>query len=312
MIKKLIKTVTSLILSLVILLLVAVGVLNLAKRAIYSEYYAIKSDVCINPGLDDGFVCQGIAAVDGEDKILVSGYMKDSAPSRIYVTDLNSKSYYVNLVKNGEDFDGHCGGIAVSNANAYLANGGKIYTIDLDVILNSNNGDFVEVGSGEKVNNNASFVFADDEYLYVGEFHDGGKYNVVGHEVNTAEGKHYAYCTKYALNDLNKPIKVYSIRNKVQGICFAPDGKIIMSTSYGLTDTIYYVYDESSASDSGLAVDGAPLYYLDKLEKEIKGPAMGEDLDYYNGGVITLTESASNKYIFGKFFGANKIVSLVF
>jgi hypothetical protein len=49
---------------------------------------------------------------------------------------------------------------------------------------------------------------------------------------------------------------------------------------------------------------------LDNLEKEIHGPAMGEDLDYYNGKIITLTESASTKYIFGKFFGATKIVDL--
>ena len=37
---------------------------------------------------------------------------------------------------------------------------------------------------------------------------------------------------------------------------------------------------------------------------------MSEDLDYYDGKVITLFESACDKYIFGKFFFANKIVSL--
>ena len=45
---------------------------------------------------------------------------------------------------------------------------------------------------------------------------------------------------------------------------------------------------------------------------EVKGPAMGEDLDYYNGKIVTLTESASDKYIFGKLFGATKIVLLDF
>ena len=43
---------------------------------------------------------------------------------------------------------------------------------------------------------------------------------------------------------------------------------------------------------------------------EFTGPAMSEGLDFYEGRVITLTESASNKYIFGKFFFANKIVGL--
>ena len=32
--------------------------------------------------------------------------------------------------------------------------------------------------------------------------------------------------------------------------------------------------------------------------------------NYYNDGVISLTESASNKYVFGKFFFANDIVKL--
>ena len=32
--------------------------------------------------------------------------------------------------------------------------------------------------------------------------------------------------------------------------------------------------------------------------------------DFYDGKIITLTESASQKYIFGKLFGATKIVGL--
>jgi hypothetical protein len=37
---------------------------------------------------------------------------------------------------------------------------------------------------------------------------------------------------------------------------------------------------------------------------------MGEDLDFSEGKFISLTESASNKYIFGKFFGAYSIFAL--
>jgi len=153
-------------------------------------------------------------------------------------------------------------------------------------------------------------VYTDEEYLYVGEFHDGGKYVIENHEHETAEGTHYALCTKYELSDLTTPIAVYTLRNNVQGICFTPEGKVVLSTSYGLTDTVYYVYSLDNATDSGKYFDGAPVYYLDNLEKEIHGPAMGEDLDYFDGKIITLTESASAKYIFGRFFGATKIVAL--
>ncbi len=312
--KKILKFIGKLIMFVIIgilaLILVTIIGLNIAKHFIYSDYYSIKTDICKNPGLNDGFVCQGIAVSEEDNVILVCGYMKDKTNSRIYVTDFDSNSYYVELTRGGEKYTGHAGGLAITGDTVYIANAKKIYSFPLSSVLSASNGDIVDIGSGTKVNTNASFVYTDEEYLYVGEFHDGGKYVIENHEHETAEGTHYAICTKYALSDLETPIAVYTLRNNVQGICFTPNGKVVLSTSYGLTDTIYYVYDLDSAADSGLTFDGAPVYYLDDLKKEIHGPAMGEDLDYFNGRIITLTESASQKYIFGKFFGATKIVGL--
>ncbi len=294
------------------LVLLALVTLNIAKFAIYREYYQMEEALCRNPGLGDNFVCQGIAAAEEEGVILVCGYMKDKSPSRIYITNQQNESRYVELCKGDKPFTGHAGGIATTGDVVYIANGSRIYTLPLSTLLAAEAGGTVDIGEGIKVNNNASFVFTDDTYLYVGEFHDGGKYVVEGHTYTCAEGEHYAICTQYALSDLSTPIKIYSIRDKVQGMCFTPDGKIILSTSYGVTDTIYYVYHINEASPSGLTLDGAPIYYLDHLVEQIHGPAMGEDLDYSEGAVITLTESASNKYMFGKFFFARDIVRLTF
>ena len=296
------------IISVISLVLLGLIGLNIAKFFIYRDYYSSKTDVCTNPGLNDGFVCQGIAVSEENNVILVCGYMKDKSNSRIYVTDFDSNSYYVELTREGEKYTGHAGGLAITGDTVYIANAKKIYSFPLKSVLDASDGDTVDIGSGTKVNTNASFVYTDD--LYVGEFHDGGKYVIEGHENETAEGIHYAICTKYSINDLSTPLAVYTLRNNAQGICFTPDGKIVLSTSYGLTDTIYYVYNVDELTDSGKTLDGAPVYYLDKLMKEIYGPAMGEDLDYYDGKIITLTESASDKYIFGKLFGATKIVSL--
>ena len=304
------KFIMFVIIGIVSLLLVAIIGLNIAKHFIYSDYYSIKTDICKNPGLNDGFVCQGIAVSEENGVILVCVYMKDKSNSRIYVTDFESNSYYVELTRDGEKYTGHAGGLAITGDTVYIANAKKIYSFPLESVLSASNGDIVDIGSGTKVNTNASFVYTDEEYLYVGEFHDGGKYVIKNHEHETAEGIHYAICTKYSLNDLNTPVAVYTLRNNVQGVCFTPQGQVVLSTSYGLTDTVYYVYDLVNATDSGLTFDGAPVYYLDNLEKEIHGPAMGEDLDFYDGKIITLTESASQKYIFGKLFGATKIVGL--
>ena len=286
------------------------GGLNVAKFAIYPDYYSAKTNVCINPGLSDGFVCQGLAASEKYGKFFVSGYMKDDSASRLYVTDAENNSYYVSLLKeNGDAFTGHAGGVATTGDKIFIASGKRIYTIPMESVINARNGDEIRLDTGVKVNNDASFVFSNEEYLYVGEFHDGGKY-VTEHPYETADGTYYAIISRYKLDNLEAPDKIYSIRNKVQGACFTPDGKVILSTSYGLSDSVYYVYNEADATDSGLTLDGAPLYFLDNCIKQIKAPAMSEDLDFYDGRVITHFESASDKYIFGKFFFANKIVGL--
>ncbi len=285
------------------------AVLNISKFAIYNEYYKIEDTVCKNPGLNDGFVCQGICVYESAEKFLISGYMSDNSASRVYVTDKNDNSYFVSLTQNGKEFTGHLGGIAVNDGMIYIADGGKIYSVAANAIMSASNADCVEIGSGIDVNNAASFTFADENYLYVGEFHDGGKY-VTDHPYETNDGTYYAIVSRYSFDDLTTPNKIYSIRNKVQGFCVTPNGKIVLSTSYGLTDTVYYIYNEDEAVNSGITYNNAPVYFLDNCIQEIKGPAMGEGLDFYDGKVITLTESASDKYIFGKLFFANDIVSL--
>lgn len=304
---KILATILASILALVVLVL---GGLNIAKFFIYDDYYEAETALCKNPGLNDGFVCQGIAAVDGEDLILVSGYMADKTSSRIYVTDPENSSYYVTLHCDGESYTGHAGGISVSGEWAYIANGSKIFTFPLADVLSAKNGDSVNIGAGTKINNKASFLFTDDTYLYVGSFMDDSTKRVDEHIFETAEGTHSAICSVYAIGDLSAPVRIYSIRDCVQGICFTPDGKVVMSTSYGLSSSGYYIYDLADAADSGKTLDGAPVYYLEKAIGQADGPAMAEGLDYYDGKVITLTESASNKYIFGKFFFAYDIVAL--
>ena len=308
-----------LILSLILLI---IGGGNIVKFVIYSEYYSIKTDICKNPGLSDGFVCQGICVYEEGAKILVSGYMADNSPSRIYVTDTENNSYYVSVTYgSGKDFTGHSGGIAISDDNAYIASGNKIYAIPLSSILDAKNGDSVSISKIIPVNNEASFIYADKDYIYVGEYHDG-KSIFTDHPYETPDGTYYAIVSRYSTQEIKKyhknnyptvtPNKIYSIRNNAQGICFTPDGMVVISTSYGIDDTVYYVYNESDATDSGDTMDGAHVYYLYGYIQEIKAPAMGEDVDYYNGRIITLTESASNKYMFGKFFFADKIVAIDF
>ena len=285
------------------------GGLNVAKFFIYSEYYDINSNVCINPGLNDGFVCQGITASEEHGLILVSGYMKDHSPSRIYVTNENNEDYFVTVNENGKAYDGHAGGIAYHGGFVYLAGEDAVRVIEMDDILNAGNGAVVNTLETVPVNNQASFAFADDNYLYVGEFHDGDSY-VTEHPFETPGGKNHAIVSRYTYDNITEPDLIYSIPNKVQGFCITADGEMVLSTSFGLNDSYFYVYDADDAVNSGLVLDGAPVYFLGQCKNEIKAPAMSEGLAIFNDEVITLFESACDKYIFGKFFFANHIVNL--
>ncbi|MBQ8720489.1 MAG: hypothetical protein IJY65_05595 [Clostridia bacterium] len=299
------------LLSLLVIVVLVIGGLNVAKFAIYGEYYSMEKTLCKNPGLSDGFVCQGICVSEENEVILVSGYMQDDRNSRIYVTDFDSNSYYVELTSDGKAYTGHAGGIATTADVVYISNASKLFIASLSDILAAENGDTVDIGSGVEVNSAASFVFADEEFVYVGEYNDpAGKQKE--HIYETESGTNHAIVERYSHDDLESPDKIYSIGNYAQGVCFTPDGYMVISTSHGLTSSVYYVYREWEASDSGEVLDGAPVYFLDKCVKEVEGPAMGEDLDWYDGRVITLSESASNKYIFGKLFFADDIVGLEF
>ncbi len=295
-------------LSIILIFILIVGGLNIAKYGIYSEYYSYRDPICINPGLNDGFVHQGICVDDASGKIVLSGYMADNSASRLYVTDVDNNSYYVSINKDNEAFTGHFGGVAIGGDYVYIATDDALHLVSRDELINAKNGDTLNVQRSIPTNNQASYIFVDDNYLYVGEFHDGNKY-VTEHPYETPEGLYHAIISRYSINDLTKPDKVYSVRNKVQGVLFA-EGKIVLSTSYGLADSVYYIYNEADCIKSEHTLDGAPVYYVNNPEKEINGPAMAEGLDLYNGKVITMSESACNKYIFGKFFFANKIITL--
>ena len=67
---------------------------NLGKFIIYNEYYNMESNVCINPGLGDGFVPQDVAAYEAGGKLFVCGYMDDKSNSRVYVVDVQSNAYH--------------------------------------------------------------------------------------------------------------------------------------------------------------------------------------------------------------------------
>ena len=127
------------------------------------------------------------------------------------------------------------------------------------------------------------------------------------------------------------PACVYSLPDKVQGVCELPNGDIVLSTSYGLAGSHLLTYrpvnqaatpvaelpaqqgggnDAVAAQPVGdtFAVNGkqVPLYYFDStnLVTDLSAPPMSEGIEYHDGRIYISEEAASNKYIFGKLYGA--------
>lgn len=294
-----------------VLLLTFILILNVGKWGIYHNYYSIRELVCTNHGLNEGYVSQGTAITNDEKYVLTSGYMSDKSHSRVYITNTKTdESKYIGFERNGKKCTYHFGGVAISGDNVYIASNNRIFVVSFSAMLDAENGAIFDLGEGYEVNNEASYVFTDDRYVYVGEFHDGKQY-ITENEVTYEDTTHYAICSVYDINDLSNLIKVYSLRNKVQGFAVAPSGGILLSTSFGLNSSELFFYRESSVIDTKTTYDGAPLYFLGEHDMVVQGPAMMEDLDYVNGKFYTNFESSCNKYIFGKFFiNSNKIVAL--
>jgi hypothetical protein len=295
------------------ILITFLSCLNILKYTVYKDYFLNLTQICENPGSNDDYIPQGITHF--ENKFITVGYMKNHSNSRIYVIDsVTNKKKYFTLLSNGNDFFGHTGGIQYLNGFLYLADEGTgLYKFPVENI-DKISGSKIDIGSPIKLNTNTSFVFGKDEYLYVGEFHKSIDYeckNLIEHNGKT----NYAIVEKYNVNDFTKPVEIYSIPEQIQGFCIKDDGTIILSSSWSINSSKLYVYEPESVIKTRQSYNNSEVFFLDEPTKTIKAPAMSEDLDIIvsksgKSKVITMFESSSNKYFYGKFFFANYIAAL--
>ena len=266
------------------------------------------------PGLSEGFVPQGMAYVDSQDAYLISGYMKDtSKPSRIYYVDaITNENHYVTISgASREELEyGHLGGVASSGDIVFVSSEETVMRFSIDNIKNADNNTSVDVEGEFNPYNRASFCYADGNKLYVGEFYRKGNYETdASHVVNTADGENRAIVNEYTIDESSPsgvvsttPNLVISLPNQVQGFCKTIDGKIVLSTSYSIFDSKILVYKDNTnnKTDRKIEINGSsvPLYILDSTNyiDTIKAPSMSEGLDYVDGRVHILFESACSKY----------------
>jgi hypothetical protein len=328
-IKKLLRNI---LIGLLIFVLLALIALHVGVTVKYWDYFRNSDSEFIIPGLTDAYVPQGFDHIEELDTYLMCGYMSDDTASRIYVRDGNGRTHYVSLYfEDGSAYKKHAGGICWNGDFVYLAGDDGVDVFSLTDVLAGQ--DCTMLGTIETGHDMACCSFYNG-YLFAGNFFYPEHYETPAHHrITTPHGdQNTALMTVYKADADAEfgidpiPVAVISAREMIQGICITPDGKMVLSTSWGVSRSQLFFYDLSKVQctegynfqgivtyagkgEETFEFSNIPLYYLDSscLVDTVKAPPMSEELVYLDGKIIVFCESACNKCAFGKLTTGYKI-----
>lgn len=290
----------------------------------FSDFYSDAQAHFKVPGLDEGFVPQGLHYVSSTGEFLISGYEGNEEKSILYSG--GEKGFKkIEVLKDGGKFFCHTGGISTWGDFAYIAGcDGYCYVLSLSDIFDNDN--TARVIGAFFTGNNADFIGAAQGKLYIGEYYSPIFFPTdSAHHIKTpCEDEHKAIMAAFCLSEESMlgidpmPKEIYSIRDSVQGVCITDDGNIVMSSSNNINGAFLTTYSFSSfkASEASFNFQGIelPLYFLDSTLKSSSREILpnSEGIVYFADKIYMLFESASYKFVYGKWLGADYIYSLKF
>lgn len=323
--KKLIK-ILSIILSIPLtIFLLGVLVFNIFTKAPARSSLRNSKRAFVIPWSNKGYIAQGIAYDKASDNFYLTGYMKDASASPILVVNKSSRKL-VNAIRmakpDGSPFTGHAGGLSVIDGKIYIAGSSDscFYVFDKTTVDQAKRNSSVKyssvlsLGDGQALLDGIKVAYSTVHrgILYAGEFHRDPNYILSdSHQVQTKDGIQYALAVGFSLEDEGqaKAIAAYSIPDLIQGMCFSDDA-IYLTSSWALGKSIVYKYSLSSLQASGskeVCGQTVPLYLLTLSNASASYilPPMAEEIEFVDGRFYINNEAASDKYVFGKFTGAN-------
>lgn len=287
-----------------------IGFLDGDKRIDYENYTEYPCEV---PGLDDGFIPQGLCFVESMGVFAISGYMPEDSDgneqfSRIYFINPETKESKMFIIDN---YTGHAGGIACNGNDLWISSGGsettngKIYHFTLDM-FSVESGSEVSYDGYFSVPVKGSVLYCDGDKLWVTEFYNSDN------KVNDSHhyGSNHAWSCGYDLpvevdysaKEKLVPDVILSVPDKVQGMAINTDGEVIFSTSYGRrNNSKMYVFENYAEWDTNTVnvFDKEVTLYVSKKKNRVlsfKMPTLMEGLDYYNGKLYIIFESGAQAY----------------
>ena len=322
--QKALKALIIILAGLTALVLLLLGGIRAYFRITVIEYYRNSEKSFVIPGLSDGMIHQGLAYDDESGTFYISGYRTDGAASQVSLVSKSDGKEIKRLSLSNSDgsaFTGHAGGITVYGDYVYVAGEKGLFAfMKSDMQSASDGGSVKSVGIFETSSADdalkVAFTHVEGDTIYVGEFYreenyptpDSHKYKTAAGDGNTALMLAYKLDGDSPLGISDKIERAYSIPGLVQGMCFDTDGRICLSTSYAVAFSHIYIYDADKREGSITVLNqSVPLYVLDSstMIGDIKLAPMSEEIVCVDGKLYTMCESATNKYIFGKFTSSN-------
>lgn len=297
---------------------------NAYVRVAYAPFYERASAAFPLPGIDEGFVPQDLDYLDLADAWLVSGYMADGSPSPLYRRAADGSVARLTVATpEGAPYDGHGSAVTSTDDHVLLACEGGYLALDPRAVADAPDGATVQAEGSASLDFSPAFMNIEQGTLYAGEFYYPGDYETPAHHrIVTPDGtENPAVMYAYPASDqgrfgfVEQAERAYSIPAMVQGVAVTASGQMVLSCSYGLHSSHLLAYDLGRLAPEGTFVaDGAPvpLYALDSrsLAADLEAPPMTEGIETHDGLVYVSGESACNKYVFGKLYGAGVVYAL--
>ncbi len=305
---------------------------GLIEKISFGSYNEVSEKFCKIPGLETDFVPQGIAYSDYLDKFLICGYMNEGGASKIYV--INPKNgeceKSVSLIEtDGEEYTGHCGGIATFESNAWVASGKYARRLPLDILINAENETSVQFADKFNSGTRASYINCSNGILWIGEYHKNGDTYVTedSHHIFSPDGeKMKAWTCGYVLESGNPqgftydgtskeivtPDYILGTESMCQGFTQLPDGRFVTSISGQITKSELNTYNNvlEKVHDGTVKIgeEEVKLWFLDSSEmiSTLNALPRSEGIDNYGGKLLVLYESGCKK------LSASQIVSTDF
>ncbi len=262
-------------------------------HAKYAEFNAAAEPLHYVPALEQGFVPQGMDVWEEKQWLIISGYFpkeSDIPTSMLFALDMQTGAMvaeYALYNADGSNHTGHVGGVAVTEKNLFLSNGGKLLRIELSQLTASAPSGSLQIRESLPVPVKASFCNFSAGILWVGDFYIPNSSNNQTPQwrwLTSPSGTAYqGWCVGYRLSDTENqlaadaysqsegywmPDYILAIDQKTQGFTVLEDGSMVLSHSYGRkNDSTLAIYRPVLQTEPHMQITlgsrSLPVWFLD-------------------------------------------------